>query len=95
MVGGVLHYAGDLSVDQKRFDGDYGPVGGIVLRRHLVPNLALRANVLVGRLSSPDLAYPTRNFSFQTDLAELSLQAEWDIFGKSRFLEVDAIFERF
>ena len=91
LVGGVLHYAGDLSVDQKRFDGDFSPAGGIFLRRHLVPNLALRANVLVGRLSNPDLAYPTRNFSFQTDLAELSLQAEWDIFGKSRFRRVDTV----
>ena len=88
---GVLHYEGDLSVSQKRLDGKYTPAGGIFLRRHLIPNLALRANVLVGQLSSTDLAYPARGSSFKTDLAEASLQAEWAVFGKRRFRRVDTV----
>ncbi|MEO6039088.1 MAG: thrombospondin type 3 repeat-containing protein, partial [Saprospiraceae bacterium] len=88
---GVLHYQGDLTVDQKRFDGDFNPAGGIFLRRHLIPNLALRANVLAGQLSSQDLAYPTRGTTFKTALTEASLQAEWDIFGKNRFRRVDTV----
>ena len=88
---GAARYLGDLVADQKPLSGDLAPMGGIFLRRHLHPNLALRASVLVGQLSSPDLAYPNRAFSFQTDLAEMSLQAEWDLFGRRRFRRVDTV----
>jgi len=87
----VLHYQGDLSVDQKPFDGTFSPAGGIFLRKHLIPNLALRANVLVGTLSENDLAYPDRGTTFKTSLSQASLQAEWDVFGKSRFRHPDTV----
>jgi len=88
---GIAHYIGDLATDKAPLDGDFTPMGGIFLRRHLIPNLALRANVSAGQLSSPDIAYPERDFSFKTDLIEMSLQAEWDLFGKQRFRRVDTV----
>ena len=87
----MLHYQGDLSLDQERFGGTYSPAGGIFLRKHLIPNLALRANLLVGQLSDTDLAYPERGTRFKTSVIEGSLQAEWDIFGKSRFRRMDTV----
>ncbi len=88
---GLARYLGDLVPDQKPLDGDLTPMGGIFLRRHLSPNLAFRAGVQAGQLSSPDLAYPNRDFSFKTNVMEMSLQAEWDIFGKRRFRQVDTV----
>ena len=87
----LLHYQGDLSVDQKRFDGKYSPAGSIFLRKHLIPSLALRANVMAGQISDYDQAYPERGISFKTSLTEASLRVEWDLFGKSRFRRVDTV----
>ena len=91
LFGGMLYF-GDLSDD--KFSGlnevNFTNVGMFV-RRHLHPNFALRANLQSGSLSSIDQPYPARNFSFTTRVNELSIQAEWDIFGKHRYRRVDTL----
>lgn len=93
LAGGNLYF-GDLSNDQ--FDGLKEEVNfsqlGIFMRRHIWPNLAMRANLQTGLLSSKDQAYPeARNYNFSTRISELSLQAEWDILGKRRYRHVDTL----
>lgn len=88
LLGG-LHYKGDLNDNKFPSADEVSPAGGIFVRRHLCPNIALRANLLTGKLSGQDKAYPDRNHRFSTDVHELSIQAEWDIFGKQRYRHVD------
>jgi len=89
LFGGV-YYRGDLSNDDHISAKNTTPtIGGIYLRRHLWPFLALKFSFLGGKISSEDLAYPDRNTSFETSLRELSLQAEWEPFGKQRFRHID------
>jgi OmpA-OmpF porin, OOP family len=92
IVLGQARYNGDLSNDKTVKIEELTPMGGFFVRRHLTPNLALRGNVMAGRLSASDKksgVYPDRNFSFSTNSTEFSLQAEWNVFGKKRFRRVD------
>lgn len=87
---GALYYRGDLSDDAVApFKQAQVGMGGLYLRRRLWPFLALKANVLAGKMSSEDMAYPVRGSSFETTLRELSLQAEWEPMAKYRFRHVD------
>lgn len=89
---GGLYYLGDLAKNDFSTLQDISiPVAGIFIRKHLIPNLALRANLQTGKLSSKDRAYPDRDYRFSTNIHELSVQAEWDIFGKRRYRHVDTL----
>jgi len=91
LVLGGLHYKGDLN--ENKFPGfeEVTPAVGVFVRRHLCPNIALRANLLTGKISAKDRAYPQRDYSFTGSAHELSMQAEWDIFGKRRYRRVDTL----
>lgn len=92
---GYLHYLGDLSNDKvlKMRPGQF--MAGVLLRRHIGPNLALRGNLSYGQMSetdeSSDLRRP-RNTRFEADVAEMVFAAEWHIFGKKRFRTIDTAF---
>lgn len=94
---GTMRYNGDLSNDQLSNTKGLHPAGGIYVRRHLWPNLALKADMLFGKLSANDRDFTDpawrqqRNYAFETKVTELSLQAEWDIFGKKRFRRIDTV----
>ena len=94
---GSFRYFGDLSADGLSNTKGLKPAGGIFIRRHLIPQLALRGNLLLGKISAQDRDYtdPTwrqaRNYKFSTNVTEFSVQAEWDILGKKRFRRTDTI----
>ncbi len=92
---GTMRYNGDLSNDRLSNTTGLKPAGGIFLRRHLCPILALRGNLLLGKIAAKDVDYTdtdwrqNRKYAFETKITEFSIQAEWDIFGKKRFRRVD------
>lgn len=91
LFGGMLYF-GDLSDDQFSGLKEVNFTNaGIFVRRHIWPNIALRANFSTGSLSSIDQPYPDRNYNFTSRVNELSIQAEWDIFGKRRYRRVDTL----
>jgi OmpA-OmpF porin, OOP family len=90
-LGGGFYYNGDLSNDDVIDAQNASIGGGLYLRKHLWPFLALRLNAIGGQIKSKDRAYPNRKSSFTSNLNEFSLQAEWDIFGKKRFRTVDTM----
>lgn len=94
LMFGQMHYLGDLSNDQSLAINKLQPMGGLMLRRHVLPGLALRGNILYGKMAEDDQNSETRklrNIHFETDVTELSLQAEWHVFGKKRFRRVDSV----
>jgi outer membrane protein OmpA-like peptidoglycan-associated protein len=91
---GSLLYQGDLSNDSKYGFRTVQPMGGLFARRYVLPVLALRAHFQYGRMEETDLnnaARRERHFSFKTDISEIFLRAEWDIFGKRRFRFADTV----
>lgn len=94
---GTMRYNGDLSNDQISNTTGLKPAAGIFVRRHLCPILALRGNLIFGKIAAKDVDFTDpdwrqqRKYAFETNMTELSLQAEWDIFGKKRFRRVDTI----
>lgn len=87
---GGLYYRGDLSDDSHISAKNIQPtMGGIFLRRHLWPFLALKFNLMAGKMTSEDAAWPGRKTTFETSLREISLQVEWEPFGKDRFRHLD------
>jgi outer membrane protein OmpA-like peptidoglycan-associated protein len=97
LLGGVTHYFGDLTVGNSIQSGFLQPAGGFFVRRHLWPMLALRANVLGGQLYADESVYADpfwrkdRAYNFKTTFAELSLQAEIDLFGFFRYRHKDEV----
>ncbi len=97
LILGTMRYNGDLSNDQLANTKGLKPAAGLFVRRHLWPNLALRGNLLFGKIAANDLDYTDpnwrqqRKYAFETKVTELSLQAEWDIFGKKRFRRTDTV----
>jgi outer membrane protein OmpA-like peptidoglycan-associated protein len=88
LAGGIL-CKGDLNQNGFPAFSELSPMGGIFIRRHLWPNLAIRANLLTGQLKGKDLAYPTRGYSYTGSIHELTGHIEWDIFGKHRLRHRD------
>lgn len=81
--GGFANYFGDLNEE-------YGvhyvrPSFGCFFRRHLNPYISVRANFLLGHIGYKDeynknIYYKTRNLSFESNLVETSVQAEFNFF---------------
>jgi OmpA-OmpF porin, OOP family len=90
-VGGFLglsQYQGDIN-DSGSFDELNGGYG-ILARRHLSNNFALRGNLLFGKMSGKDANIAqnaSRGFTFSSPMSEISLVAEYDILGHKRFSE--------
>ena len=90
-VGGFLglsQYQGDIS-DMGSFDELNGGYG-LLVRRHLSSNFALRGNLLFGKMSGKD-ANITRNasrgFTFSSPMSEISIVGEYDLFGHKRYAD--------
>ncbi len=88
---GATRYVGDLSADGLGKFKDISAGGGVFIRKHLWPFLALRADVFAGDISAQDRAYPERAFSHKGSVTEASLQAEWHILGHRRFRAKDTV----
>lgn len=91
---GSLLYQGDLSNDSKYGFRSIQPMYGVFTKRYLIPVLALRGHLQYGLMQETDLhnaARKARHFSFKTDITEVFLRAEWDIFGKKRFRFADTV----
>jgi outer membrane protein OmpA-like peptidoglycan-associated protein len=85
---GVSQYQGDIS-DMGSFDELNGGYG-LLVRRHLSSNFALRGNLLFGKMSGKD-ANITRNasrgFTFESPMSEISIVGEYDLFGHKRYAD--------
>jgi outer membrane protein OmpA-like peptidoglycan-associated protein len=96
-VLGAMRYNGDITPDDYYSIKELNPAGGIFLRKHFAPQFALRANLLAGQIQANDRDYTTpewreyRHFSTKTTVSEISLRAEWDIFGKRRYRHRDTL----
>ena len=95
---GALRYNGDISNDNSLVAEHLAPSAQFYYKRYLIPALALRANLFLSKFSDTDRHYTTpeewrseRDFKFNTTLSELSIRAEWDIFGKKRFRHRDTV----
>ncbi|MCC7244947.1 MAG: OmpA family protein [Saprospiraceae bacterium] len=88
---GANYTLGDLSNDVSFYPEDIKPALGFMVRKHVLPSLAIRANLISALTGSQDQRYPERNFSYKGNLNELSLQAEWEPFGRRRFRHKDTV----
>ncbi len=94
---GTFRYYGDLSPDGLSNPKNLKPSAGLFVRKHLWPQMALRGHAIFGKIAARDRDYTEpfwrqeRNWAFETSISEISLQAEWDIFGKKRFRRVDTL----
>jgi OmpA-OmpF porin, OOP family len=90
-VGGFLglsQYQGDIN-DSGSFDELNGGYG-ILARRHLSSNFALRGNLLFGKMSGKDANVArnaSRGFTFSSPMSEISIVGEYDILGHKRYNE--------
>ena len=93
-LAGHLHYLGDVVNDGQFGFRQVQPGFGLYARRPLAPRVALRAQVLNGTLRDSDRFHKSRsarNFSFETKLTEVSIQAEWDFLGQRRYSRTDTV----
>jgi OmpA-OmpF porin, OOP family len=87
-VGGFLgasQYQGDTNNDG--FDELNGGFG-IVARKHINSNFALRGNLLFGKMSGKDAnitRLKSRGYTFSSSMNELSIVGEYDILGHKRY----------
>ncbi|HMX41762.1 MAG TPA: hypothetical protein PKD78_15600, partial [Saprospiraceae bacterium] len=89
---GGLYYLGDLAQDGSlSLDRWQKGMGGLYLRRRLWAFMALKAQALMGSMSSDDVAYPLRRSSFETSLRDISLQVEWEPWARRRFRNTDTV----
>lgn len=84
---GVANYQGDLAEDQIELGETKLAYGGYI--SYLVnPKVIVRGNVFYGNISGDDKNSPelqARNYSFTGDVLEIGLNAQWLMFGRSRY----------
>lgn len=91
ILAGGANYTGDLAPTNFIELKETNPAFGLFARRTVHPSWALRGNLIYSTLSGDDQNFSepawraVRAFSFRTTLAELSVQAEWEMFGNLRF----------
>jgi OmpA-OmpF porin, OOP family len=91
---GLSQYQGDIN-DSGSFDELNGGYG-ILARRHLSENFALRGNLLFGKMSGKDANVArnaSRGFTFSSPMSEISIVGEYDILGHKRYNE-DGTFKK-
>ncbi len=82
---GAAQYQGDIN---KIGTEDPNTAYGLMLRRHLTDNFALRGNFISSSFSGDDrknTTNSTRGFEYKSDMKELSLVMEFDLMGKMRY----------
>ncbi|MEL6274052.1 MAG: DUF6089 family protein [Bacteroidota bacterium] len=88
LLGGLSLYSGDLSPREfGLFFNDLNPAGGFYLRYRPASRLAFRLGAAFTRLDARDedargsfLGEDGRVLNFRTDLTDIGLTAEWDLF---------------
>ena len=94
---GVANYEGDLVVPAfTPREANYGV--GLVIRNNLTRRMAIRGNLLFGKLDGADANWDEpafrqrRNFSFETTITELSVNFEYSPFVDNEWLDSDGKF---
>jgi opacity protein-like surface antigen len=67
---------------------DFNSGFGILVRRHLNDNFAIRSTIFAAKLSGNDAnteRLKARGFSFKSPVTDLNIMAEYDILGKRRY----------
>lgn len=92
---GAANYEGDVVVPQLFKPNESQLAYGLLLRRQLHTNWAVRLNAFTGSISGNDLNFsddewrPLRGFNFTSPIHEVSLVAEWEPFGHKRYNSKD------
>lgn len=87
LLGGVTYYSGELDPQLLGvIPGDMHPAGGFFLRLNTTPHTAVRLSFLQGKVSADDAnarnqELVNRNLSFSSDIQELGLTFEYNLFG--------------
>lgn len=87
---GTSTYMGDLANDASIRTGEANLAAGLLLRHHLSPTKAVRANLLYTQFSGNDDNHDVRSkrgYDFETTVLEFSVVGEWEPWGKRRFGE--------
>lgn len=85
IFGGVSTYNGDLQEKRVSYNQSHPSVGIIIRKPYIYKGLGLRLGATFGKISGADsLASDTsrqlRNLSFQSNILDISLMAEYDFF---------------
>jgi hypothetical protein len=89
-MAGATEYFGDLTPARRDYFKEATPHGGIMLRCYLGTSFSLRGNLYAAKLAGNDAWYTDpewrqhRNFSFTTELYELSAMLEYDLLRRYR-----------
>lgn len=87
IFAGVANYQGDLAEDQVEVGETKLAYGGYISYL-LNPKVIIRGNAFYGTITGDDANSPTlnfRNYSFDGTVLELGINAQWLIFGRSRY----------
>ncbi len=85
-LAGMSGYQGELSASLLPELDETGPMYGFLLRRHLSPRWALRADVAYATLQGSDAdLYPQRSYTFESTFVKAGLVAEWEPWGHLRY----------
>ena len=93
---GASHYMGDMVSTRTPDFKESNFAGGLFLRHHINPKLAVRTNFLISSISGDDTNFDSkrnRGFNFTSPLMEASLNLEWSLLGKPR-LNSDGTFNK-
>jgi outer membrane protein OmpA-like peptidoglycan-associated protein len=89
-IGGFLgssNYQGDVVKPILFSLKETTGAGGLLLRYHINEQMAVRGNLLIGKISGADDNFESRGnrgFSFTSPLTEISLVGEYEVFGSRR-----------
>lgn len=93
---GFWGYQGDLNPNIYMDFNKIKPGYGLFIRKNLSPAFSLRAQYAGGTTSGDDRNFDQeridRGFSYTSDISEISLLLEWELFGKKRY--TDGVFKK-
>ena len=80
---GLANYSGDLALDRISFD-ESSPAFGFMVKRNLTDAIGLRLGLTTGKLQGDENTntnddHISRGFSFENQMTELSLLAQWNL----------------
>lgn len=84
---GIINYGGDLVEPSVTFK-ESNLMYGVYLRNYLLPKLAVRANLLHGKIAGSDKNFDElvlRNVNFEASITELAVRGEFNFLGKQRY----------
>ena len=87
LFAGVANYQGDLADDEIEI-GETNLAYGAYISYLINPKVIVRGNVYYGNISGDDrnsTALESRGYNFNADVLEIGVNAQWLIFGRSRY----------